>query len=979
MRYLGCLWGKQRKGILCSFLALGLAALSLSGLRFFSHPRLAASVEVLNEDTGKSAHLLRAYGRLPLIFEANQGQASQEVRFLSRGSGYLFLLTSTGEALILSRMANTQESILNNPAVGPQPSAVGPVGSLERLGGQDVAPLETDLPVPQVHPVGLHDTANSQAFPSDSQRHAQRSSSKVLRMELIGANPQPKGVGLERLAGETHYFFGNDPNQWRTHIPTYTKVQYTNVYPGVDLVYYGNQGQLEHDFIVAPGVDPHIILLRFEGSDFLEVDERGDLVVHLADGQLRLHKPIIYQEVDGIRKPITGGYILNAQGQVGFQIAAYDVHQALVIDPVLSYSTYLGGTGIEGNADVALDSFGNAYVAGTTPSTDFPTMNPFQSTSNGSFDLFVAKLDPTGSVLVYSTYLGGSGTETGRLTVDGLGNAYLIGTTTSLDFPTASPFQASHGGGPSPQDAFVTKLNPTGSALVYSSYLGGLGDDRGIDIAVDGSGNAYIVGDTGNAIFNNFPTTAGAFQTSPQGTDGFVAQLDATGSTLVYSTFLGGSGLETAASVVVNNSGNAYIVGSTDSTDFPVVNAFQSALGGGSDLFVTKLNTTGTTLVYSTYLGGNSDDEAGVGIAIDSSENAYVTGSTQSTDFPTANPFQGVFGGGFRDAVVTKLNPTGSVLVYSTYLGGSDDDIGRSIGVTSAGGAYVVGDTQSTDFPTMNPIQSTLSGGFDAFVVKFNPSGSVLDHSTYLGGNGSERGTGIATDASGNLYVAGGTVSTNFPTKNPVQDMLKGIQDSFVAKIDMVNDPPVALSDGPFLGVEGFPVQMDASASSDPENEPLTFNWVFGDSSTLVTTQAAIEHTYPNPGTFTVSLVVNDSQLDSLAFITQASIGFTGGGQRSDVNAFLAYISPVASSTTLSSGTTSFDVTLLYGETIDAQTFQAVLNGQPVGGFTPIAGTSQTVSLPLSVGRNVLLLSVDGTRSDGRIATDRDRLVLIVP
>jgi hypothetical protein len=404
----------------------------------------------------------------------------------------------------------------------------------------------------------------------------------------------------------------------------------------------------------------------------------------------------------------------------------------------------------------------------------------------------VAKLNSTGSALVYSTYLGGSGGSIAyAIAVDAAGNASVTGQTYAADFPTTpGAFQTTcHGcvGEPLFSDAFVTRLNPTGSALVYSTFLGGGNNDTGSGIAVDKVGNVYVTGQTFSA---EFPTTPGAFQTKCGScgdiSDAFVTKLNVTGSALVYSTFLGGSNYDFGNGIAVNAAGNAYVTGLTYSIDFPTTpSVFQTTCGGGCaggwyDAFVTQVNPAGSALIYSTYLGGSSGDD-GAAIAVDRSGNAYVTGFTKSTDFPTMTPLQSVLRG-TNDAFVTKINSSGSALLYSTYLGGSADDFGTGIAVDTYGSAYVTGYTTSTNFPTVKPLQATNGGLSDAFVVKLNPLGSHFAYSTYLGGSGDDHGYGIAQHA-GNAYVIGMTASTNFPTKAPLQRANGGHPDAFVSKI----------------------------------------------------------------------------------------------------------------------------------------------------------------------------------------------------
>ena len=493
------------------------------------------------------ARVSQSYGKLPLHFEANQGQTHQDVRFLARGAGYSLFLTPTEAALTLTKQVSPARKPAAHGKSEPRGAATG----------------------------------------------------TALRISFAGANPRPRVTGLEELPGKANYFIGNDPAKWRTNVPTYAKVRYTDLYPRIDLLYYGNQRQLEYDLVVRPGADPTRIVLDIQGADRLQVDAQGDLVLQTTVGPIRQRKPVIYQEIDGVRKDIPGGYVLKGEHQVGYKVAAYDASQPLVIDPVLSYSTYLGSSDEEGETRIAVDAAGNAYVAGETVSSNFPT--------------------------------------------------------------TAGAFQTTFGGGVfGAGDAFVTKLNPTGSALVYSTYLGGSSSDAGYGIAVDAAGNAYVTGGTGST---DFPTTIGAFQTTKGGgfRDAFVTKLNPTGSALVYSTYLGGSGVNNGFGIAVDTLGNAYVTGQTFSTDFPTTpGAIQTTFGGGGgffrggDAFVTKLNPTGSALVYSTYLGGLGSD-TGFAIALEY-PNAYVTGHTESFNFPTTTgAFQTMHGGGFQDAFVTKI------------------------------------------------------------------------------------------------------------------------------------------------------------------------------------------------------------------------------------------------------------------------------------------------------------------------------------
>jgi hypothetical protein len=600
-----------------------------------------------------------------------------------------------------------------------------------------------------------------------------------LRMKVGGASANPDVAAYDELPGKVNFFIGKDATKWRTNIPTYKKVRYSDVYPGIDLVYYGNAKQLEYDFVVSPGADPALIRLDFDGNKTARIDGAGDLVLASGDRDIRMHKPIVYQEAHGKRHEVAAEYALLQDGQIGFAIGEYDKQATLIVDPVLMYSTYLGGNGADSAFGVAVDSSGSAYIAGRTASSDFPTATPIYP-SNVVPDAFVTKLNAAGSGLVYSTYLGGAGfDEADSIVVDGSGNAYVTGTTLSGDFPTAGtppPFQSTFGGS---SDAFITKLNVSGSALVYSTFLGGSLDDSAKGIAIDSSNNVYVTGFTPST---NFPTL-NSLQTFGGAYDAFVTKLNSTGSGLVYSTYLGGGDSDLGRGITVDTSGNAYVTGATASTNFPTTSPYQGSNAGGlNDGFVTKINAAGSARVFSTYIGGTNDD-GGFSIAVDSSGSAYVTGYTASSDFPTANTIYSF--GGSKDAFVTKFNSAGSALTYSTYLGGVANEEGHAIAVDLSGIAHFSGITNSANFPTNNPLQSA-GGVDDAFVGRVNAGGSALIYSTFLGGSSNDRGYGMTIDAAGNDYVVGETFSTNFPTANAFQSThgSGGTQDAFVTKVE---------------------------------------------------------------------------------------------------------------------------------------------------------------------------------------------------
>jgi hypothetical protein len=603
----------------------------------------------------------------------------------------------------------------------------------------------------------------------------------AMRMQLVGGAADPAVQGVDALPGKVNYFRGKDSASWQTKVPIYRRVKYSAVYAGVDLVYYGQSQQLEYDFIVAPGADPGTIKLGFAGVEQTTVDAQGDLVLKTAGGPLRFQKPIVYQFEGGRRHHIEGGYVHRSPHEIGFHVGAYDRTRPLIIDPVLSYSTYLGGSGADGGSGIAVDATGAVYVIGTTSSTDFPTVNAVQPelSDSGSADLFIAKLTPDGTALVYATYLGGSDSEyEADIAVDAAGAAYISALTFSTDFPTVNAFQTANSGN---QDTVVVKLSADGSRLIYSTYLGGSGEEFSGAIAVDLAGAAYVAGWTVSA---DFPRV-NAPQVPPSGlSDAYVAKLAPNGSALVYSIFLGGTRDEAALGIVVDSLGDAYVTGFTTSADFPLVNPFQAAYGGGFDAFVAKLVQDGTRLIYSTYLGGTELDQ-GHGIGVDASGAAYVTGYTKSSDFPTMNALQPQLAViGDRDAFVVKIAPEGGAMIYGTYLGGSGLEVARGIAVDIAGAAHVTGDTFSDDFPTMNALQPASGGLSDAFVSKLSPDGASLVHSTYLGGRENDYGIGITVDLTGATYVTGGTRSKDFPTTTSLQARCSGgYSDAFVAKI----------------------------------------------------------------------------------------------------------------------------------------------------------------------------------------------------
>jgi len=761
-------------------------------------------------DSVARARVAQVYGRLPLRFEANQGQTDAQVKFLSRGRGYGLFLTPT-EALLSLRKPS---AVSHQPSGNSRQSAVGSQPSQEATDNHNSQFTNHKSPTPNPEP------------PTPT----------VVRLKLLGAKADAKVEGLGELPGKSNYFLGNDPKQWRTGVPNYEKVRYTGVYEGVDLLYYGNQGQLEYDWVVAPGADPKSIKFAIEGAENVSIDPNGDLVLRIEGGEVRLRKPVVYQEESGVRSQepgardegprtkdnlqssignrqfLDGRYTLreirnhksqitNHKYEVAFALGPYDKTRPLVIDPVLAYSTYLGGSGLDAATDIAVDSSGTVYVAGVTtggfPTTSGVVRETFQG---GTSDAFVFAFFPGASGgVVYSTYLGGSGDDVAySIATDGAGNAYVAGETTSSNFPTTTGALQTACAGITCDDAFVAKLNGSGMTLLYSTYFGGSGAEVAARVVVDDSNNVNIAGTTTSTDIV-VPGSITPYQaTNNGGRDAFAAILDSSGANLLYFTYLGGSGDDRAFDLALRpGSAVLYLTGETASTNFPTsVLAYDDALDGTDDAFVTAIDpfpSLAGPLVFSTYLGG-SGSESGGGIAVDSNQNTVFVGgvTSSSTDFPLLSATQTTYGGGPNDIFVAGLNFTGTGLASSTYLGGSGDDQGGRVVVDSFSNIFVAGLTNSTDFPTANPIQANNSGGYDLFLTEY--SNEVLFFSTYLGGANNEiniPGFGplgaITLDSSGNIYAASYTASTDFPIVLPsfsFDATASGNGDAFVVVIE---------------------------------------------------------------------------------------------------------------------------------------------------------------------------------------------------
>ncbi len=762
-------------GLLCvaTFLAIGTnipskqsrpGASSVSAFRGAAHsgllprPMSGAVLSTINQNRIQS----------PLAFEPNRGQSNSKAKFLARGIGYSLLLDRSEAILALGKTA--------------RPSA-------------------------------------------------------TLHMKMVGATDALTFSALEELPGKSNYLIGDRPANWRTNIPNYRRVAERGIYKGIDLIYYGTQRQLEYDFTIAPGADPRDIRLAFQGADNVRTDAQGELVLSVKGGEVRLAKPVGYQEISGERHAVDVKYVLNAGRRVTFEVAAYSEKQPLIIDPILSYSTYLGGSNIDGSNAIAVGTDGTVFIAGGTFSTDFPTAHPLQANSGGGPDFpqdaFVAKVSADGSTLLYSTYLGGENQDIANgIAVDTFGNAYVTGTTLSPHFPvTAGSFDTLCGSdgecgaklnmGLLVSNGFVTKLNAAGSGLLYSGFLGFDEDVRGNAIAVDADGNAYVTGQTEPAIVGPaFPPAIGAFQTGFAGvSDAYIAKISASGSSFAYASFLGGSGEDSGYGIAVDGSGNAFVTGLTYSTNFPTGgSAIQTTNGGAGDAFLTKVDTksTGTaSLVFSTYVGGGGLDQ-GNGVAVDGSGNIYVAGLANSSSFVfTPRGFQ-TTNLGQGDAFAAKFSTTGT-LTYFTFLGGTKADSASGVAVDASGNAYITGTTVSTDFPTTASIFQPAYGGgnADSFVAKLDPAGTTLLYSSYLGGSNTELSSGIAVDTTGSAYVTGQTCSQDFPLSNPLQAVPGGNCDAYVSKVSILAG--IALNPAGLV----FPAQS-LNATSQPQTITLT-------------------------------------------------------------------------------------------------------------------------------------------------------------
>jgi len=676
----------------------------------------------------------------------------------------------------------------------------------------------------------------------------------TIQVRFAGANPRPALVAQELSEHKTNYLVGDGPSDFRTDIPNFARVLYRQVYPGIDIAFYGKDGGIEYDLILQPGADPDRIELDFDGASKLELDASGDLLIHTPAGVLTQHRPAAFQERDGKREVVAADYQVLDGTKARLQVASYDHTRPLTIDPVLSYSTYIGGSGGWSNLGIAVDSSGNSYIATYTDATNWPTVNPYQSNKAGTIDVVVSKLNPQGTGLIYSTYIGGkkSLSKSNAIAIDSSGNAYIVGNTNSNSFPTtAGVFSGPIAGG----GVFVTKLNPTGNGLVFSTYLkNALGTPSGIK--VDSSGNVIVAGTTQGTI----ATTTGAFEATYSSSSnyvGFISKLNPTGTALVFSSYLGGgSSYNWLNGLALDSSGNSYVTGQTWASDFPTTAGAYRRTSSGDDAFVAKINPAGTALLYSTFLGGANRD-IGNAIAVDASGRAFVTGQTFSADFPTLNgagpgATSATNGTGF----ITVLNADGASLYWSTVFGGAScfnsncspqvlGDEGMAIAVDSSGAnVYVAGllsSTQGIGPYLYDPIQSDLNGRSDAFVTYLQADAFTANryntrYATRLGGNYDETAWGVAIDAQGNAYVVGGdngyslVVGNDFPTTKGTYKVAytQGSQ-KVVFKLSVLNAPVTLI--GSCIGSSNATAHLTVSTALN-----ATGNVVFKDGTTTLAT-----------------------------------------------------------------------------------------------------------------------------------------------
>jgi hypothetical protein len=801
----------------------------------------ALSAQVLSDSSSVEALV----NQIPLVFEPNRGQVSGDVRFLSRGSTYAVLLSPDKTVLVLY-----PNPVSGDPGKLPQPSTV--------------------------------------------------------TLELAESNRQVSPEGLDALPGKSNYFIGKEPAKWIAGIPQYGRVEFKSIYAGIDLVYYGKDGKLEYDFVLSPGADPRTLRFRVKGAKTIELSGEGNLSLEASDGTIELRKPVIYQEVKGVRQTIAGDFALRSDDEIGFNVGTYDVSKPLVIDPVLSYSTLIGANNSTQVQGIAVDRSGNAYITGTTFATNYPTVHAFQSTNRGTSNVFVTKLNPSGNVILYSTYIGSSGSDNAAgIAIDGSGSAYITGTVGGSDFPTTPGAFMTTCPSLGCNTPFISKFLTDGT-VAFSTLMGG-SNSPAHAIAVDSAGEAYIAGDTAS---NDLPTTPGSFEPVYPGSqctscyNGYVEKLNASGTALVYSTYFGATGLggvpSTAASgLAVDSAGGAYLVGNT--TAIPIQNAIQSSQVGVNlpNAFITKFSPDGSSLTFSTYLGGSSAfffsyaGDFATGVAVDPSGNVHVVGTSSSCDFPlTLNALNTacVNTSYTQKIFVATLNSSGSQILFSTFL---QNGFSSGIAVDKAGNSYVTGTTTSNGFPILNSIESTSQQSSSiSFVTELDPGGKLL-FSTYLGATaGGSQAAGIAVDGKGAIYVAGAGQG-DFPLLHPIpsQVIQKTYYTLFLSKISPQSTPQFSLSPrvSPVLAlrnVSSVPLTISAitHSSNFTEGGNCGATLAAGMGCTLILegaddkktsgTVTITSNAYTKPQTFTISKSATGDSVGSILTIFPIYVQF---------------------------------------------------------------------------------------------------------
>jgi len=825
--------------------------------------------------------LERAYGEMPLYFIENCGQLDGQVAYYLPGSDKTLYFTAEGVTFALTGRRQTVDS---------------------RQGEEDPF-LPADF------------------SPSPDLPFSPSLSRWAVKLDFVDANPAVQPVGESSLEMVVSYFKGK-PEDWHTGLRTYSRLVYRDLWPGIDLVYYGTVNQLKYEFVVHPGADPAQIRLAYRGASDVRLNAVGQLEVTTPVGSFTDDTPVAYQEIGGQRVPVKMSYELPMTDEVNpvtnspfsFAIGDYDATRPLILDPaILLYSGFIGGNGEEQAYDIAVDNTGNAYVVGFTGSSNFPTIEgPDLIFNGGTYDVFIAKIRADGAGLVYAGFLGGTGDEEGSgVAVDNLGNAYITGYTGSTDFPVLNGPDLSFNGGT--YDVFIAKINTTGTALIYSGFLGGSDSDYGLDIILDEANAVYI---TGRTASSNFPTVIGP-DLSFNGTyDAFVTKVNAAGDSLVYSGFVGGNNDERSYSIAIDDAQNVYITGWTKSDDFPTTNGFDQVYNGLEDAFVVKVDNDGTTLAYASFLGSGGDDR-GYGVAVDDAGYAYVTGYTNSPGFPTISGGMDTTHNGNYDAFVAKVHPNGSNLSYASFLGGSGNDYAYNIAIDTQGNSYVTGYTASTNFPTIGGLDATHNGGIeDVFVVKVNETGTALAYAGYIGGSSAERGTDIAIDVIGNAYVTGYTQSSDFSVVGGPDLSYNDNSDAFVAKISAIHTVSGSVVDASGDGIANVLLTTSANDSTLTDAYGYyTFTTIYSGTHVMTPTLTGIFFT---PRTRTV--VVTECNVSDVNFTGHfvphsVSLGGVANGATTVAYRFTATTNPTATTP------------ITYTWQATGQTNQTVVNG----------------------------------------------------